>query len=100
VLPLTWALTGVQAVATLACAVLVRRHRHDATGLPRCLHRTAAVLLIACALPVPALLAATAPVAAWAGWGALFIADALVYATGDTYRDTPATRTAHQEGRT
>ncbi|QUW85535.1 hypothetical protein SMIR_41465 (plasmid) [Streptomyces mirabilis] len=100
VLPLAWALLGVQTLATLACAVLVRRPRPEAAVLPRYLHRTAAGLLIAYVLPLPALLAATAPVAAWAGWGALFIAAALVYAAGDTYRDTPATRTAHQEGRT
>ena len=99
--PLAWALVGVQAVVTIACAVhVVRRHRHDATGLPRTVHRTALVLLVACALPLPALLAATAPVAAWGLWGGLYIAAALVYATGDTYRDIPTKRTAGQEGRT
>ncbi|WP_331753219.1 hypothetical protein OG440_39635 (plasmid) [Streptomyces sp. NBC_00637] len=53
------------------------------------MHRTAPVLLMAGLLPLPTLLAADAPSAAWGLWGAVAIAAALVHAAADTLRDVP-----------
>ncbi len=69
--------------------------RHCANGRS---HRTAPALLASGVLPVPALLVAAAPAAAWGLWGAGTIAAALAYAAGDTLRDLPSLHTATQAG--
>ncbi|WP_137990795.1 hypothetical protein [Streptomyces vilmorinianum] len=87
---LVWTLILLGYLATIACAVhLARRHRRAPAGLDRTLHRTALVLLAVGVLPVPALLTADAPAAAWGLWGASAIAAALVHAYADTLRDLP-----------
>jgi hypothetical protein len=96
---LAWIIVAAQVLATTACAVhLARRHRHDAAGLPRIIHRTALVLLAVCVLPVPVLVAAHASAAAWGLWGATYIAATLVYASADTARDTPGTGRVEEGG--
>ncbi|WP_030587817.1 hypothetical protein [Streptomyces anulatus] len=98
-LALVWLLITVQALTVAACAMLLaRRHRTDASGLARTLHRAAPALLAAGALPVPALLVADAPAVAWGLWGAGTIAAALAYAVGDTLRDIPSPQAATHAG--
>ncbi|WP_030843849.1 hypothetical protein [Streptomyces sp. NRRL F-4474] len=85
---LVWLLTSVQVVTTTGCAVLLtRRHQPDARHLARSIHRCAPVLAAAAVLPLPALLVADAPAAAWGLWGALTITAALIYARADALRD-------------
>lgn len=98
-LVLVWVLITVQVLTIAACATLLaRRHRRDASRLAGTLHRTAPVLLASGVLPVPALLVADAPAAAWGLWGAGTIAAALAYAVGDTLRDIPSPQTATRAG--
>ncbi|GAB1339828.1 hypothetical protein ACE1SV_64180 [Streptomyces sp. E-15] len=95
---LTWLLLVLQSAITVACAVLLaRRHTRDVAQLDRSIHRAALALLIAAAMPLPALLTTDAPAGAWCLWGAGYIAGALVYAFADTLRDT---QSADPAGRT
>lgn len=91
---LALALVAVQLLTVAACAVHLARHPRDPARLPSTLHRTAAVLLTASVLPLPALLATEASVAAWALWGGGYLTAAVVWSGADTLRDTPAARTA------
>ncbi|WP_328224011.1 MULTISPECIES: hypothetical protein [unclassified Streptomyces] len=85
-----WTLVALGAATTAACAAhLTRRHRRDAPGPVRSIHRTAPALLAASLLPLPALLATAMPAAAWGLWGAVTIAAALVHAIADAMRDIP-----------
>ncbi|MGW0751129.1 hypothetical protein [Streptomyces sp. NPDC002587] len=98
-LVLVWLLITVQVMTLAACARhLAQRHREDVSHLARTLHRTAPVLLASGVLPVPALLVADAPAAAWGLWGAGIIAAALVHAVGDTLRDIPGPQAANGAG--
>ncbi|MFF7643939.1 hypothetical protein [Streptomyces canus] len=89
---LALALVAVQLLTVAACAVRLARHPRDPARLPRTLHRTAAVLLAASVLPLPALLATEASVVAWALWGAGYLTAAVLWAGADTLRDTPEAR--------
>ncbi|WP_181646965.1 hypothetical protein [Streptomyces sp. WAC00263] len=91
---LALALVAVQLLTVAACAVRLARHPRDPARLPRTLHRTAAVLLGASALPLVALLATEASMVAWGLWGAGYLTAAVVWAGADTLRDIPAARTA------
>ncbi|WP_030576751.1 hypothetical protein [Streptomyces anulatus] len=92
---LAWTLVAAQILTTAACAAhLTRRHRHDPTGLPRTIHRTAPVLLLTGALPLAAILPIDAPALLWGLWGVGSTAAALVYAAADTNRDLPRAQTA------
>ncbi|WP_406364862.1 hypothetical protein [Streptomyces sp. NBC_01546] len=96
---LAWALLALGAVTTVACAVrLARRDRGDAPGLARAVPRTAPALLASGLLPLPAILAAAMPAAAWGLWGVDTIAAALVYAVADTTRDTPGPQPPYRAG--
>ncbi|MEV0411165.1 hypothetical protein AB0I68_10260 [Streptomyces sp. NPDC050448] len=98
-LVLVWILITVQVLTIAACSILLARsHRRDASLLARTLHRTTPALVAAGVLPVPALLVADAPAAAWGLWGADAIAAALAYAVGDTLRDIPSPHAATQAG--
>ncbi|MCX5275387.1 hypothetical protein [Streptomyces virginiae] len=98
-LVLVWLLITVQVLTIAACALrLARCHRRDASRLDRTLHRTAPALLAAGVLPVPTLLVADAPAAAWGLWGAGTIAAALAHAVGDTLRDIPSPPAVTQAG--
>lgn len=98
---LIWLLLALQVLTTAAGGVLLaRRGKHDAPGLDRSIRRTAPALLIAGALPLPALLATDAPAGAWGLWGVGCIAAALVHAFADTLRDTRAAQRASAAGRT
>ncbi|WP_432198842.1 hypothetical protein [Streptomyces sp. bgisy027] len=98
---LTWLLLALQILATAASgALLAWRAKHDASRLDRSIRRTAPALLIAGALPLPALLATDAPAGAWGLWGVGYIAAALIYAFADTVRDIRAVQGAHGAGRT
>ncbi|MFE1788712.1 hypothetical protein ACFW7J_10005 [Streptomyces sp. NPDC059525] len=91
---LVWFLIVVQVLTIAGCVVVIARsHRQDVSRLARTLHRTVPALLAAGVLPVPALLVADAPAAAWGLWGAGTVA-ALVYAAGDTLRDIPSPQAA------
>ncbi len=75
---LTWLLLALQILATaVSGAFLAWRAKRDASRLDRSIRRTAPVLLIAGALPLPALLATDAPAGAWGLWGVGCIAAAL-----------------------
>lgn len=92
---LAWTLITLGALTTAACAVhLTRRHRRDASGPARSIHRTAPALLAAGLFPVPVLIAGDLPAAAWGLWGAVTIAAALVHSAADTLRDVPGPRSA------
>ena len=98
---LTWLLLALQILATAAGGVLRAWHGEgDVSRLDRSIRRTAPALLIAGALPLPALLATDAPAGAWALWGAGCIAAALVHAFADTLRDIRAVQGAAGAGRT
>lgn len=92
---------GVTAqVVVVICAVRVgqlRRAGHT-FGSERAIHRMAAVLLIACLLPVPVLLAADASALAWGLWGAGYLAAGVVHAIADTLCDITSIGSARQGG--
>ncbi|KPC66595.1 hypothetical protein ADL29_04065 [Streptomyces chattanoogensis] len=97
---LAWTLIILGDVAIAACAVhLTRRHRRAPAGPVHSVPRTVPILLAAGVFPVPALLAADAPAAAWGLWGASAIAATLVYAVGEALCDLPpCTRTGPGSG--
>ncbi|WP_079052585.1 hypothetical protein [Streptomyces regalis] len=98
---LTWLLLALQILATAVSGVLLAwRGKRDAPRLDRSIRRTTPALLIAGALPLPALLATDAPAGAWGLWGVGYIAAALVYAFADTLRDIRAVQGAAGAGRT
>ncbi|MFD0274246.1 hypothetical protein ACFVHB_10100 [Kitasatospora sp. NPDC127111] len=94
----SWALTGLQAAAVVATGRhLHRRSLGPVAGFSSAVRRSAAVLVLACVLPVPALIAAGAPAATWALWGAGYLAAALVYALADAARDGLGARKVEPE---